>query len=353
MISIASGARLHFGLLNPGPVGPEGRRFGGAGMMIDRPGIRVRIEPAPDWLAEGPLSARVLTFARHFATALAAECGLPLSPQKLVVEEAPPEHAGLGSGTQMGLAVARALAACIGRRHPATRKRVPRSGSEDSAASPARPLAAGLPIEDLARMVGRGLRSGLGLHGFEQGGFLVDAGRRPEGGLAPLVARSPVPEDWRVVLVLPRDRGDWHGGREQRAFDTLTALQPTPAVVDRLCRLVLLGMLPALVERDLQNFGDALHEFNVRAGELFAPVQGGIYASQGVADLVGFLRAHGVRGAGQSSWGPTVFAFTAGQAEAETLAQSVQQRIGAESGQVMIAHPRNHGVAVQPADACG
>jgi predicted sugar kinase len=67
-------------------------------------------------------------------------------------------------------------------------------------------------------------------------------------------------------------------------------------------------MLPALAEQDLTVFGEALHEFNARAGEWFAAAQGGRYATEEVAALVRWLRGQGVRGVGQSSWGPTVFA---------------------------------------------
>src|SRR5205807_1029658 len=119
-----------------------GRRFGGAGMMVERPGVLLRVVPAAAWSAEGPLADRALAFARHFTQALAAETGQAVPPQRLLVGGAPPAHAGLGSGTQLGMAVALALA-------------VDRPD---------------LPAGELARLVGRGLRSGLGVHGFAQGG---------------------------------------------------------------------------------------------------------------------------------------------------------------------------------------
>src|SRR3954470_19175450 len=108
MIEIATAGRLHFGLLNPGTAEAGGRRFGGAGMMVERPGVLLRVVPAPAWSAEGPLADRALAFASRFAQALAAETGEAVSPRRLLVERAPPCHAGLGSGTQLGMAVARA-----------------------------------------------------------------------------------------------------------------------------------------------------------------------------------------------------------------------------------------------------
>ncbi len=91
----------------------------------------------------------------------------------------------------------------------------------------------------------------------------------------------------------------------------LAAAQSAPGRTDALCRLILLGMLPALVERDCQVFGEALYEFNHRVGEAFAPAQGGVYAGPVVTGLVEWFRRQGVSGVGQSSWGPTVFAVVA------------------------------------------
>src|SRR5262245_57744439 len=346
MIEITTPARLHFGLLSAGPLscgsgvvrwlgGSEattpptnhpttqppnhqtaGRRFGGVGMMVEEPGVRLRLSPAAEWTAEGPLAERALAFARQFAS-LSAVSGEPLSPQRLVVEGAPPPHAGLGSGTQLGMAVARGLALAAGQPE--------------------------LPVAELARRVGRGLRSGVGVHGFARGGFLVDAGPKAEETLAPLVARVEVPGDWRIVLALPPVVSDWHGLREQRAFEQLASEPPHASITERLCRLVLLGVLPALVELDLESFGEALYEFNVLAGEVFAPIQGGTYASPRVAELVAFLRQEGVRGAGQSSWGPSVFAVLDDEDRAANLAARLRRRFDLPDASVLSVCPCNHG----------
>src|SRR5947209_3921968 len=119
MIRVWTPSRLHFGLLNLGGGEPwpdldgrpalPGRRFGGVGLMVEEPGLSVSAEPARDWSASGPLAARTVEFARRFATTVPE-----LSPHALIVEQAPPEHAGLGTGTQLGLAVAKALALAAG-----------------------------------------------------------------------------------------------------------------------------------------------------------------------------------------------------------------------------------------------
>jgi beta-RFAP synthase len=327
-VSVEAPSRLHFGLLSVAAADPLGallgRRFGSVGLMVERPGLLLRATPAPGWSAGGPLAERALAYAHQFAASLGRQ---ELPPQRLVVEQAPPEHAGLGTGTQLGMAVARAL-------HSAWQ--LPEVGNAE-----------------LARRVGRGLRSGVGVHGFAEGGFLVDAGKRDADRLAPLVARVEFPPAWRVVVALPTWFTGVHGERERRAFADLQSQAGRVESADALCRLVLFGLVPALAEADLAVFGEALFEFNSRAGEWFAPAQGGRYAHPRIAEVVGFVRAQGVRGVGQSSWGPTVFAVAGDEEQARHLARQLRQRFGLEECQTVVTAARNRGATLLASSAVG
>jgi predicted sugar kinase len=148
-----------------------------------------------------------------------------------------------------------------------------------------------------------------------------------------------------VVLALAPGQTGLHGVAEQLAFERLGSCAASSDRTEDLCRLVLLGMLPALAERDLEGFGEALHEFNVRIGEAFAPVQGGTYASPAVAELVAFLRGHGLRGVGQSSWGPAVFGIVGDEIRAAGLGAQLRARFGLQEGQVHVTSPCNEGAA--------
>src|SRR5439155_19963339 len=140
------------------------------------------------------------------------------------------------------------------------------------------------------------------------GGLLVEGGKTDRDEIAPLLAHQPFPEDWHVLLILPRGLQGAHGAREQEAFARLADHASNLSRTEALCRLVLLGMLPALAEHDLPAFGEALYDFNRRVGEMFAPWQSGVYAHPQTTELIAWLRQQGVRGVGQSSWGPAVFA---------------------------------------------
>jgi beta-ribofuranosylaminobenzene 5'-phosphate synthase len=332
MMRVRTASRLHFGLLSfaspetlaarwpdvQGQPALPARHFGGVGLMVEAPGIEVGVEPAAAWSAEGCLAERALAFARQFVRSLSLEQAEPPRPHRLVAGGAA-EHLGLGTGTQLGLAVARALAAAYG--------------------------LGDLGAIDLARRVGRGKRSALGIHGFAHGGFLVEAGKRLPDEVAPLVARAAFPEAWRLVLVLPAWGQGLHGNHESQAFQRLLA-RSDREVTDALCRLTLLGMLPALAERDLEAFGEAVYDFNRRVGEVFQPVQGGTYAHPRTAEVIGWLRQQGVHGVGQSSWGPAVFAVVEDELRAGALATRLGERFSFAAREVVVTRAANHGAIV-------
>ena len=328
MIRVRTASRLHFGLFAPPPgdapaaawpnsLGQEvlpARRFGGVGLMVQAPGLELTATPAACWSAEGPSAERALAFAQQFARTLPEA-----RPHGLTVEHCAAEHMGLGTGTQLGLAVARALAEAHGLNFGAA---------------------------ELARRAGRGRRSALGVHGFAQGGFLVEAGKRGGEAVAPLAVRQDFPAEWRVVLVLPPWGQGLHGAEEGRALDGLHDRVWPLAQTDALCRLALLGMLPALAERDLRGFGEALYDFNRRVGEAFRPVQGGTYTHPRAAEVVAFVRGLGVPGVAQSSWGPALFAVVGDAERAADLRRRLAERFGLADAAVLVTVACNRGAEV-------
>jgi beta-RFAP synthase len=255
------------------------RHFGGIGLMIDRPGVSVQVTAADQWADLDHIDGEAIHFARTFVGSFPEHQERAF---QVAVRCAPTRHAGLGSGTQLALAVAKAIA-----------------------------IELGLPQHDaayLAPRVGRGKRSGIGVHGFDRGGFLVEGGKLPEQELSPLLGRYDFPQDWQVLLVHAPGTHDWHGAREKAAFTQYSQLEQSN-LPEVLSRLLVMSILPALVSRDLGQFGAALEEFNSRVGDAFAAEQGGRYASPGIAAVIAKLQALGAPGCGQSSWGPTVFAI--------------------------------------------
>ncbi len=295
MTRIVAPSRLHFGLFRvPGEeaVPAHERVYGGVGLMVELPGVIVSAAPAVSWHIEGMLASRAQEFALRYVSHLA---GADRRPFQLLVERCPREHTGLGVGTQLGLAVAKALAVASGRFPTAV---------------------------ELAPVIGRGSRSAIGVHGFDRGGLVVECGKRVGEAVSPLSAHVMPPWSWRVLLFTPPVSDLWHGARERTAF-----ANPAPGHTARLRRLAESVIVPAARNGDLTAFGAAVYEFNRCAGEPFALVQGGTYSSVVVSDLVTQLRKLGVRAVGQSSWGPTVFAITPDEDMAGWLARRFAGRV--------------------------
>jgi beta-RFAP synthase len=292
-VTVEAPARLHFGILDLR--GHRGRRFGGIGAAVPTPSVILEVTPHERLTAEGPDAGRAQEFARRYLAATGISSGAHLR-----VLEAIPEHVGLGSGTQLALAVARALAELYGQS--------------------AEPLT-------LARAVGRGLRSAIGTWTFALGGFVLEGGRRPgNDSVAPLISRLPIPSAWRAVIAIPESHPGLSGAAEAEAFRQLPP--PAEREVEQVAHLVLMQLLPALAEGDLTAFGAALTEVQQITGGWFAAAQGGAFASGPTRELVERMTEFGAAGVGQSSWGPTVYGLVPHPDAGRDLAQRIRAWMG-------------------------
>ncbi|BBU63536.1 beta-ribofuranosylaminobenzene 5'-phosphate synthase [Methylosinus sp. C49] len=283
-VSVVAAARLHLGFLDMN--GALGRKFGGLGLSIDAPATRLTLQPAENMEASGPDAERALALLEKATAALA-----PGKRYRLDIGEAIPPHSGLGSGTQLALAIAAAL------------RRI-----ED------------LPqnVEADAALLQRGARSGLGAGLFTRGGLVVDGGRGAETLTPPVVSRLAFPQDWRILLVSDPASIGLHGAEERKAFAELPPFSEEDA--GKLCRLVLMQALPAAAEADFSGFGAAITAIQAIVGDYFAPAQGGRrFTSVAVEALLARLAQAGATGLGQTSWGPTGFAFAPDETEARRL----------------------------------
>ena len=285
-VFVEAPARLHFGVLDLH--GGLGRRFGGMGAAIPTPSLLVEAARAEDVEVEGADPERSAAFARRILALYGQPGGV-----RLRVHRAIPPHVGLGSGTQLGLAIARAVAELYE-----------------------------LPTvtRELARAVDRGRRSAIGTWAFDSGGFILEGGRRPgTDDVAPLLARYEIPPTWRYVVVIPSGAPGLSGDAEVEAFRRLPS--PDLREVEHVAHLVLMRLLPGLVERDLEAFGSALSEIQRITGGWFAGAQGSVFAPGPTGPLIERLAAAGAHGVGQSSWGPTAYAIVDGAEHGRELAR--------------------------------
>jgi beta-RFAP synthase len=292
-IVITAPARLHFGILDPAGIGA--RRFGGCGVAVESPRVvvAIRSRSGPEVTGNGPQGERAARFARRAQAAFGHRGGIEVE-----VREAIPPHAGLGSGTKLGLAVALGVAELAG-------------------------VSAG--PQQLADASGRGARSSVGCWTFAAPGLVVEAGVRDERRISPLVARHAMPERWRCVLALPREGEGLSGDAEERFF---AQLHDRGSGEPSVSRLVLTALLPGLVTGNIEEFGVALSEIQREIGSMFAAQQGGVFHPR-AAPVVEALQALGVGAVGQSSWGPTVYGIVDGPERAAEVADRLRTAVHA------------------------
>jgi beta-ribofuranosylaminobenzene 5'-phosphate synthase len=330
MIEVRTSARLHLGLLDNN--GEQGRVYGSIGLAVNRPQLILRAETADSLQVEGLETERVAAYARRFIDRYQLPEGVHLTMTAGI-----PAHVGLGSGTQIALAVGSALARLTDLQ---------------------------LDTQEIALTLGRGLHSGVGIAAFQHGGFVLDGGHRIRSSLPgspagiirtrdteidripPLLFQHSVPKDWIFIVAVPKSDPGFSGDREHCA---LMQLPDAPSsLVEKISRLLLMKMLPALMEKDIANFGQALTGIQCMIGDCFAPVQGGRYASPVLEKVVGFFLEKGAAGAGQSSWGPAVYGLVNGKARALRLENEVRLFLaGLGGGDVFCAQPRNRGAQIR------
>jgi len=309
-VSISTSARLHFGFLDPSGRGPT--PFGSFGLAIDRPQTRLSLRRGNASKVSGVECERAAPYLR----AITASFGLA-AHYHLHLDEVIPAHAGLGSGTQLALAIGSAVA-----------------------------VLEGLPLDltGIAARLERGKRSGIGIGTFEQGGAVLDGG--PSNGALPEVLwRVPFPRDWRVLLIFDPAETGVHGANEIAAFAALPDFPETET--EDLTRRILQAALPALAAEDFKTFCDEVGYLQKTMGAYFAPIQGGPYVSAGVAAVLKGLASDGVTGLGQSSWGPTGFAFAACEAEGEALLAAARAYAGGAKLRFELARGRNEPAIIE------
>jgi beta-ribofuranosylaminobenzene 5'-phosphate synthase len=311
-VYVKTPARLHLGLIDLN--GDLGRRFGGLGVSINRPNLILEAQPAEKLAVTGEKTEQVKTLAKRFLETYNIKANASIN-----VKQAIPEHAGLGSGTQLALAVATALAKLFNVK---------------------------ATVQELAKTMGRGQRTSIGTTIFEQGGFVVDGGKSTSKNSFPTtIFRQPFPHNWVFVVAIPNVQKGLAKSEETAAFRGLAPMSAEDA--GRMCRLTMMKLLPSLIERDIKSFGEALTQIQIVVGEYFAEVQGGTYSSQTAAEGIALMQKLGAYGAGQSSWGPAFYGLT--QKEKAKRIQLKVKAFLSESvgGQVFVAKANNRGAYIK------
>jgi len=320
-VYVKSPSRLHFTLIDLN--GELGRIDGSVGVALNYPNVVLKASKSESTIIEGLMVNKVKRLTKKFVKALNIN-----EKFKIVVEKVIPSHVGLGSSTQLSLSIASALAKLFNIK---------------------------ANVNFLAKVMGRGGTSGIGVAAFQYGGFIVDGGhafKKKNGKKAflpsraakapppPIIVRYDFPSDWFFVVALPNIPKGFYGEREVKAFK---ALCPTPAnEAEKISRLILMKMLPALKESNIKEFGEALTSLQTISAskiKLMHPI---------VKECIEKMLENNAYGAGQSSWGPAVYGLVKGVNKAEKLTEIIKSFINEKvGGEVFYTSVNNKGAVIK------
>lgn len=324
-IEISAPARIHIDLIDMS--GQLSRINGSVGFAVEEPRCHLRISSASRLEIVGAEPDDHAYIRREFEYA-ARKLELQDTNFRLEVLSLIPRHVGLGSGTQFQLALLAILSRFCG---------------ETSS------------LAEIAHYSTRGRTSGIGVHAFHSGGFIVDGGRRIEsaeptfkpssfadpGNLPPLLFHHEFPSNWGVVLFIP-ETFTGLSGEEERSF--MERNTPVPGEeVAQVCHSLLMETMPALLEEDLDVFCESISRLqNVgwKARHWARPDLSGL---RQVAEC---LTRQGIGGVGLSSTGPTLFGFyckTKFPNREELRSKLVDGMSSVARGDLLITDAANHG----------
>lgn len=319
MARVTVGGRIHFGFQNLSLA--HDRLYGGVGVGLSEPRLALSAERASDvhcdWSVGTPYVERAVEI-------------LDVPGADVTIEQRLPRHVGLGSGTRLALASVVAIARAY-----------------DEA----------VDVRTIAPDIGRGGRSGVGVATFEGGGFVADAGHptelftseppaEGEWTVPPVIARHDVPDAWRFLLVTPETERGLSGEPEDAGIRSVVE-RADPGIADDIALVVTRQLLPAIATGDYETFGSAVARLSRLNGAWYADEQGGVYRPPAGRLVDALDSIPGVSGAGQSSWGPTVYGITHAETAgtAERMALDALDDLGLD-GTVRVVEAATNGAVV-------
>jgi len=269
-------ARIHLGFLELNHLAD--RNFGSLGLTISKFRNILKIEDYHEFsidIGKIEIKKKVKDVFKKIASIK------NLKKCKLTILQNIPEHSGLGSGTQLSLATGFLLSEFNG---------------------------LNLKIDEISNLLGRGLRSGIGIQSFKTGGFIIDSGKIRGSNSIPLtIFRNQWPREWKLILIFDMERSGVHGKEELKKFKKLKKVDSS--LVNENCGVVLMKIIPSIIEKNFQHFSTGVQIIQDNMSKIFYGDKKDQFASNKIQMIFNFLRNKKIEGFGYSSWGPTGFIF--------------------------------------------
>ncbi|OED30080.1 beta-ribofuranosylaminobenzene 5'-phosphate synthase [Methanosphaera sp. WGK6] len=327
-MKIETSSRLHLSLIDLN--GSEGRVDGGIGITLKNPSL---IMTCNETSSETKiLYDDKLDFNTHIndcnykildaCTRMNEYLGVNKS-YTFHIEQIYSFHQGLGLGTQLALSTARLVAKL--------------NNIE-------------LSTYELAEIVQRGGTSGIGVHSFDKGGLIIDGGHKrsvkknflpssvSKVAPPPLLARYDFPEEWNIILATPNRIPGASGDKEVNIFQEYTPIAMND--VEKISYLTLMKLMPAVVEKDIVSFGEAVNQIQTLG---FKKIERNLQSNK-ITDIIKYMDNNGIPAVGMSSFGPTCFGIT--DTNVNSMKKDLIDMMG-EKSKVWITKGKNQGSIIK------
>ncbi len=303
-VEVIAPSRLHFGLLDLN--GSVGRVDGSAGVSLSNPltHVVVRRSGKSKINVEGGSDHdrnRAKEFAEKTLSKLNISEGIDVHLKSVLSS-----HVGFGSTTSLGMSVGAAISTLFN---------------------------SGLKNKDIAEIIGRGGTSGIGVAGFDAGGFIVDGGHDftikgkkflPSGysniEAPPVVTRCALPPNWFFVCIIP-ELSRMYAKREMDFFREKCPISEEET--NMLSRIILFKLIPSALEENIVLFGEALSQMQGIGFKKYEVERLG----DSITILLDYLTGNSM-GAGISSFGPLTYGLVDGSDKAENLREGILKVAG-------------------------
>ncbi len=332
-LRITAPCRIHLSLIDEN--GYTGRVDGGIGVMLDRPNVVLEVSNSADefTIECNKYYKESVHVINEKASKIFKHFHISNKNFHFHLKRYYPSHVGLGSKTQLSLAVATAITKLKG---------------------------LNTNIEELTKLVERGGTSGIGWRGFETGGFILDGGHdfgkgKEKETFLPSSASSSadpaltifryyIPKNWRFVLVIPNVKKGAYGDEEISVFQNYAPIPRNE--VNEVSHQIIMKVIPGILKNDLSCFGEGLKRIqSIGFKKVEIDLQHEI-----VKDLLKFFENYGLKAYGMSSFGPSIIGIVESDLEAEILLKQIQRNQKYSGSHIYICKPNNNGAKIEYID---
>lgn len=269
-------ARIHIGFLNLDK--ESSRQFGSLGLTISDFSFKISIEKSYKTMINSK-SIEIKSKIESILKILKKK--YDLSNCTISVLSEIPAHKGLGSGTQLALSVSYLIMKLN---------------------------AIKINTSQIACLLKRGLRSGVGIESFNQGGFNIDVGKlKNTQGIPINILNIKWPKNWKITLITDNNFIGVHGKNEVKAFKKLGNVSKIQTAHN--CESLLMKIIPGLIEKNFDEFSNGVKNIQEEMSKTFYGKKNK-FASTSIEKIFRVLKKKNINSFGQSSWGPTGFIFS-------------------------------------------